>query len=134
MSDERVARILDGYELFNQGRLDEALKDFPDDIEWVAPDLFPEPGPYRGREGVRTFWETWHETFQEFRIEVLQVHDLEEHVVVIMRVLGTGRDSGVQVDTPAFPAVWTWRGDDIVRMEMFTTEDAAGEAIGKDWR
>jgi hypothetical protein len=55
-------------------------------------------------------------------------------VVVNMRVGGTGRDSGLDVDSPPFTAVWTWRDDRIVRMEMFTSEDSASDAIGKDWR
>jgi ketosteroid isomerase-like protein len=134
VSDERVERILDGYRLFNEGKLDQALEGFPDDIEWVVLDIVPDPGPYHGRDGVRRFWETWHETFQDFRIEILQAHDLDDHVVVIMRVRGTGRDSGAVVDTPTFPAVWTWREGEIARMQMFMSEDSASEAIGKDWR
>jgi ketosteroid isomerase-like protein len=134
VSRERVEQILNGYQLFNQGKLDEALVGFPDDIEWVAPDMVPDPGPHVGPEGVRRFWEMWHETFRDFRAEIEQVHDLDDHVVVMARVHGIGRDSGAEVTTPTFPQVWTWHGDDIVRMEMFTSEDAVREAIGKDWR
>ena len=134
MSQERVEAILGGYDLFNRGEPDEALAGFSEDIEWVVLDMLPDPGPYTGREGVRRFWHTWHETFQDFRIEVLETHDLEDHVVVMTRVHGTGRDSGAGVSTPAFPAVWTWRDGEIVRMEMFMSEDSASEAIGKDWR
>jgi uncharacterized protein len=134
VSQELVARILAGYEQFNRGDLDQALSDFPDDIEWVAPDMVPDPGPHRGPEGVRRFWEMWRESFAEFRLEVIEAHDLDEHVVVIARIHGTGRDSGAPVTTPAFPQVWTAREGRIVRMEMFTSEDAAREAIGKDWR
>jgi ketosteroid isomerase-like protein len=134
VSRERVERILDGYRLFNEGKLDEALEGFPDDIEWVELDLLPDRGPYRGPEGVRRFWKTWQETFDEFRIEIVEIHDLDEHVVVIMRVRGIGRDSGLEVNSAAFPAVWTWRDDQIVRMEMFMSEDNVRAAIGKDWR
>jgi ketosteroid isomerase-like protein len=131
---EVVERILAGYDLFNRGELDQALIGFSDQIEWVAPDMVPDPGPHRGPEGVRRFWDTWRESFQEFRLEVLDVHDLDEHVVVIARIHGTGRDSGVPVTTPSFPQVWTSDGSEIVRMEMFPSEDSAAEAIGKDWR
>ena len=134
MSRERVERILQGYERFNRGEFDEALAGFPDEIEWVAPDMFPDPGPFKGREGVRRFWNTWQETFREFIIEIEQVHDLDEHVVVIARVRGTGRDSGAEVTTPAFPHVWTLAGDWPVRMQMFTSEQAARDVIGRDWR
>jgi ketosteroid isomerase-like protein len=134
VSRERVERVLDLYRLFNEGKFDEALQELPDDIDWVVLDVLPDQGPYRGREGVRRFWATWQETFDDFRIEILATHDLDHQVVVTMRVGGTGRDSGIGVDSPAFPAVWTWRDDDIVRMEMFSSEDDLRAAIGKDWR
>ena len=134
MAPELVERILAGYELFNQGRLDEAIEGMPDEIEWIAPEMFVDRGPYRGREGVRRFWDAWHDTFDGFRIEIAEVHDLGEHLVVIASVGGTGRDSGVEVTTPAFPHVWTSHGDELRRMEMFSSEDAARETIGKDWR
>lgn len=131
LSRERVERILAGYERFNRGELDEALVGFSDDVEWVAPPQFLEPGPFKGPAGVRRFWDTWLETFQDFRIEIEEVHDLEDHVVVIARVHGTGRDSGADVATPSFPHVWTFRGDEIVRMEM--SEEAAREVLGRNW-
>jgi len=131
---EVVDRVLAGYDLFNRGEFDEAMVGFSDDIEWIAPDMVPDPGPHRGIDGVRRFWEAWRETFPDFRLEVLEVHDLEEHVVVMARVHATGRGSGAPVTTPAFPQVWTWNGSEVVRMEMFTDSDAAAAAIGKDWR
>jgi ketosteroid isomerase-like protein len=134
VSQERVARVLHGYDLFNRGEIDEALDGFPDDIEWVVPDVVPDPGSYTGRDGVRRFWDMWRESFRDFRIEILQVHDLDDHVVVSTRVRGKGRDSDAEVTTPTFPQVWTFSGDTIARMEMFRSEDAAREAIGKDWR
>jgi ketosteroid isomerase-like protein len=131
---EVVERILAGYDLFNRGEFEQALVGFSEDIEWVAPEMVPDPGPHRGPEGVRRFWDTWRESFPDFRLDVVEVHDLEEYVVVMARIHGTGRDSGAPVTTPAFPQVWTWDGREIVRMEMFTNSDAAAAAIGKDWR
>jgi ketosteroid isomerase-like protein len=134
MSQERVDRILAGYDQFNRGEFDEALIGLSEDIEWVAPDMVPDPGPHKGPQGVRRFWDMWQESFVDFRAEIVEVHDLEDHVVVIARVHGIGRDSGVEVTTPAFPQVWTFSEGRIVRVEMFTSADSASEAIGKDWR
>ena len=134
MSQELVERVLAGYELFNAGELDQALIGFSQDIEWVAPDMVPDPGPHKGPDGVRRFWDMWRETFEDFTIEVEEAHDLGDQVVVIARIHGTGRDSGVPVTTPSFPQVWTWDGQAIVRMEMFSSEEAAREAIGRGWR
>jgi len=131
---EIVERILAGYDSFNRGDFDQALEGFPADVEWVAPETFLEPGPHKGPEGVRRFWEAWRDSFETFRLEIEDVHDLGEHVVVIARIHGTGRDSGAPVTTPSFPQVWTIAGDLVARMEMFTSSDAAAEAIGRDWR
>jgi ketosteroid isomerase-like protein len=129
-----VERILAGYAAFNRGNFDQALEGMPEDVEWVAPESFLEPGPHRGPEGVRRFWEAWRESFETFTLEIEDVHDLGEHLVVIARIHGTGRDSGAPVTTPTFPHVWTLDGDQVTRMEMFTSSDAAAEAIGRDWR
>ena len=134
MSRERVERVLDGYAAFNRGDLDAAVDGFGEDMDWVVPDILPDPGPFRGPQAIRQFWEMWREQFSEFRIEIEETHDLDEHVLLLARVRGIGRDSGVDVSTPTFPQVWTFRDERIVRMEMFPSEEAAREAIGRDWR
>jgi ketosteroid isomerase-like protein len=134
VTQELVERILVGYDQFNRGEFDEAMIGFSDQIEWIAPEMVPEPGPHRGPDGVRRFWETWRETFPDFKLEIAEIHDLGEHVVVMARIQATGRDSGAPVETPPFPQVWTWNGSEIVRVEMFTSSEDAAAAIGKDWR
>ena len=133
MSRERVEGVLRGYELFNEGNAEEALDGFDEEIEWIAPAILPDTGPFNGHEGVLRFWQLWVDDFSEFRVELQEVHDLDEHVVVMARVRAVGRDSGAEVTTPTFPHVWTWRGDKVIRMEMFPTTPAASAAIGKDW-
>jgi ketosteroid isomerase-like protein len=133
LSQDRVERVVYGYELFNRGELDQALEGFDDEIEWVTPDILPDPGPFRGAEGVRQFWTMWREIFTEFQIQIEEVFDLDEYVVVQASVSGIGRDSGAEVSTPSFPHVWTWRDDKIVKMEMFQSTAEAQAATGKSW-
>jgi ketosteroid isomerase-like protein len=130
MSRERVETILAGYAAFNGGDLDAALEGFPDDVVWEVPEMLPDQGPFVGREGVRRFWELWRETFSEFRVELDEVIDADEHVIVMIRVWGRGRDSGVEVTTPTFPQVWTWRGDEIARVRMLPSKEEALKAAG----
>lgn len=134
MAREVVERILAGYESFNRGDFDQAIEGFTEDVEWVAPELFLEPGPHRGPDGVMRFWESWRDSFESFQLEIEEAHDLGDHLVVIARIHGTGRDSGAPVTTPSFPQVWTIAGDRVTRVEMFTSSDEAAEAIGRDWR
>jgi ketosteroid isomerase-like protein len=130
MSRERVETILAGYAAFNSGDLDAAVEGLPDDIVWEVPEMLPDPGPFVGREGVRRFFELWLETFSEFRIELDEVIDADEHVIVMIRVSGRGRDSGVEVATPTFPQVWSWRDDEIARVRMLPSKEEALAAAG----
>jgi ketosteroid isomerase-like protein len=129
MSRERVETILGGYAAFNSGDIGAALEGFAEDIVWEVPDVLPDAGPFAGREGVRRFWELWRENFTDFRVELGEVIDAGDHVIVMIRVRGRGRDSGVEVTTPEFPQVWTWRGDAIAHVRMLTSrEEALAEA------
>ena len=107
-----------------------ALEGFDPEVEWIVLDLLPERGPFRGREGVRRFWELWSETFSLFRIEIKDVTGAGQNVIVTMRVSGTGRDSGAQVITPWFPQAWSARDGKFVRVEMFTSREEALESVG----
>jgi ketosteroid isomerase-like protein len=99
-------------------------------MEWVVLEDFPDPGPFRGIEGTRAFWELWKGTFDEFHAELEEYVEAENSMIVMVRMVGRGKDSGVSVDTPTFPMVWTVRDDQVVRMQMFTSRDDALEAVG----
>jgi ketosteroid isomerase-like protein len=99
-------------------------------MEWVVLDMLPDTGPFRGPEGARRFWDMWSEAFDEFRAELEEYVDAGESVIVVARMTGRGKDSGVAVDTPAFPMVWTQRNEQIVRVEMFDSRAGALAAVG----
>ena len=72
----------------------------------------------------------WEETFDDFRAEVEEYAEGDDAIVVIMHMVGRGKDSGATVDTPAFPMVWTVRDDAFARMEMFDSRENALKAAG----
>jgi ketosteroid isomerase-like protein len=99
-------------------------------MEWIVLDDFPDPGPFRGIEGTRAFWDMWKDTFDDFRAELEEYVDAGESVIVVTRMVGRGKDSGAAVDTPSFPMVWTVRNGSVARMQMFANKDDALAAIG----
>ena len=99
-------------------------------MEWIVLDTLPDTGPFRGPEGTRQFWDMWRDTFDEFRAELESYVDAGDAVIVITRMVGRGRDSGVAVHTPSFPMVWTTRNNVTVRMEMFDSREKALVAVG----
>jgi ketosteroid isomerase-like protein len=130
VSSERVRRILEGLEAFNSGDFEAAIADFPEDVEWRVLEQLPEQGPFRGREGVLRFWESWRESFSDFHAEVDEVLDAGDHVIVMLHMVGRGRDSGADVETPTYAQMWTFRGDEVERVRMLQSKKEALEAAG----
>jgi ketosteroid isomerase-like protein len=131
MSEESVEMIRRGYEAFNRGDLDSAIADLDPEIEWLGPGDLPDaPSVYRGHDGVRAFWALWNDVFERFWVEIEEMIDAGDHVVALVRVHGRGRDSGIEVETPIYPHVWTVRDGKSVRMEMMPSRREALEAVG----
>jgi ketosteroid isomerase-like protein len=68
-------------------------------------------------------WEAYRVTGDEFRAVGT------DHVFVAGRQAGTGRRSGVEVDSPGF-TVWTFRAGKVVRLLAHYDRDSALDAAG----
>jgi ketosteroid isomerase-like protein len=131
MTEERVAAILQGYDALNRGALDEVAGNLSPDFEFVPPAILPESGVLRGREGLIGFWKMWTDMFDDFHIDIEETIDAGDRVVVMAAARGIGKDSGIEVRSPSFPHVWTFRDDKIVRMEAMQNRATAMEAVGR---
>jgi ketosteroid isomerase-like protein len=67
----------------------------------VPPELSAEPDTYRGRDGLRRYFALWEEQISELDIAVEQIIDNDEAIVVLARISGRGRGSGVPVELHA---------------------------------
>jgi uncharacterized protein len=130
MTKERVDWVRTGYAAFNRGELHEGLEGIADDVTWEVLDVFPEKGPFHGREGILRFWQSWAETFSEFRAEIEEIVDVGDHIVVVMHVSGRGHGSDAPMRTPTFAQIWTWKGDRIGRVRMVSDKDEALALVG----
>jgi ketosteroid isomerase-like protein len=85
---------------------------------------------YRGIEGQRSRWENVNATWDDFHIAVAEVHGVDaERVVVVLRLLGKAKVSGVPLDT-LLGQVWTWRDGKVWRIVTYTEPGDALEAVG----
>jgi ketosteroid isomerase-like protein len=130
MSRENVDRILAGYDAVNRGDLEAAATGLSPEFELRPPPILPDADVYRGPEGFRRFWQTWIDSFDEFRIDIEEVIDAGDIVVVMAAVCGRGKDSGVETRSPSFPQVWRLQGSEIASMEALQNRAAAVEALG----
>jgi ketosteroid isomerase-like protein len=130
MPQENVELVRERFERFV------ATGDVEDD--WYAADFvwdmstfrgWPEQKHYRGASGTREFLGDWLEAWDDWRLELEELHEAEDdRVVAVSRQYGrskTGLDA-----TMHFGQVWTLRDGLYVRMQMYATPEEALEAAG----
>jgi ketosteroid isomerase-like protein len=130
MSQENVEIVADTIAAFNQGDLDAASDYWTDDLDYRAAQGAPDdPGPIHGKEAMRTYVQDWLDTFDDFRGEVIELIDAGDDVIVVMRIGGRAKLSGVETDL-AFAAIYTIRDGKIARGREYWTREQALEAAG----
>ena len=83
----------------------------------------------RGHSGVLEAFKIWPKQWDDYRIDIHQIADRGDHVLVIARTRGRGKQSGVRVEMD-FSFLFTVRNEKVVEMKIFMREDQALEAAG----
>ena len=113
--------------VLNAGDLDGFLALIAEDVEFTSMVAEAEGTTFRGHDGVRAWWETVRDAFEDVRWEVLDVRGTRERGVTTFRMTGTL--GGVPVAQTMWQAVKardgmaTWWG-------FFGSEGEAVEAVG----
>ena len=117
-------------EALNAGNFDALAEVFHPELEHHSVFAAVEGEVYHGIDGQRRRWENVHATWDDFRIAVAEVHDVDdEHVVVVLRLTGKAKASGVPLDT-LLGQLWTWREEKVWRIVTHTDRREALEAVG----
>ena len=128
MSQENVEIVRRGYDHYN--RTGEAEYDVldPEVVYDVSRRTF-DPRVYHGHQGVREFLALIREQWASMRLEPQDFVDSEDTVAVSIRLVGVGKESGVETTADA-AHVWTFRDGKIIRQTTFQTMAEALEAAG----
>src|SRR4029450_13804469 len=97
MGEELVQLVEKGYEAWNSGDRSWVLEHMSPDVEWITPPEDPDPGTYRGLEGVETYWAQWRAAVGQLQFTIEEPGDAGESVVVAARRHGRGEHSGLEV-------------------------------------
>jgi ketosteroid isomerase-like protein len=145
--DGRIARVrpfMDRAEALRAAELPRnvaaalrALEELPDVSDVWDPELeminaagWVIEATYRGREGVRRWWDDLADAFGEFEAIVMTVRAIEgERVLTTQRSVGSFRLTDIPFDAP-WASIFTFRDGRIVRAEGFLNESRALRAAG----
>jgi ketosteroid isomerase-like protein len=85
---------------------------------------------FRGRQGTRDYFATLGEVFDDMRVEIEEITEAgEDRLVVMVRVTGRGKGSGVNVEQRN-GQVWTFVRGKVARVDSFMSRAEALEAAG----
>ena len=111
----------------------EALGDMPfhPDMQFRSLLFAVEGGAiYHGIQGLRQWAQDIDSVFDDLNNELIDLHEVDdERAVVVVRVTGRAKGSGVPVDERR-GQVWTWRKGKLWRNDAFPNPDEAFKAAG----
>jgi ketosteroid isomerase-like protein len=130
MSDSGVVRQM--LDVLNGEGTEAALAWFAEDFHGVVPpELSAEPDSYDGHDGVRRYFDSFHEIVADLRFDATELIDVAPNVVAAHGLItGSGRESGIPINMPA-PLLMRLRDGKVVEMSAYPTVEeavAAGSA------
>ena len=133
MSQDNVETIREMFALLNERGVGAATEVFGDllaaDFELEEAAELPDPEAYTGREAFIDNMAKLEESFEELRIEPLEIVDLGEKVIVVVSMSGRGHGSSVPVEM-TFAQLWSLRDGKAVSLRDYATRAEALEAVG----
>jgi ketosteroid isomerase-like protein len=130
MSRENIEIVKRALYAFSHGEADAFADLTTPDVEWKTGLGAIEGGEiFRGREGVKTYFERLGGAWDEFSFIADEFRDDDDVVLVLGRLEGRGRGGGVPVDSPV-GAVWDLRGGKIWRLRAYLDHAEATEVAG----
>ena len=129
MSQENVEIVRPAYEAWNGGDLDAALRDTHPGVEFVQDTRIPGAVNLTGRSEVRTWLDSFHETWESFRIAPERIEAVGSRVLVVARISAKGRMSEAEVEQRV-GHVLTLEDGQITRWESYADAADALEAVG----
>jgi ketosteroid isomerase-like protein len=100
-------------------------------VEWRAPTSLPWGGTFHGHDGFQEFLGKVTEHLDEFRLEPLQLLDVRDRIVVLLRLAGRPTGRATQFNVPEVH-VWTLRQGRIVGHEAYFDTAIVLRALGLD--
>ena len=130
MSQENVGVIRSAFAAVNRGDRETAIGFLHPEVVIDATRSVFNPTSYVGMQGIRQWMADTDEVWQRFGLEVSELIDAGDKVVVIGRLVGRGKASGVEVEQP-IAGIWNVRDGRVVRVELgYTDRSEALRAAG----
>ena len=128
MAEDYEAIYRNMVDAWNTGEVERLVEYMAEDVE-IESFLIVVEGAYRGHEGVRQWWSSYHDTFPDWHAAVLDIRANDAATAALLRLSGHGGSSGAPVDLKMWHVV-LWREGLAKRISAYEDEATALEAAG----
>ena len=130
MSEENIEKVRRTVAAYNRGDVEGALEEWASDAvwDWSKGHGF-DAGIYRGRDEIRGFWHERLAAFEEIRIELVDIQEIEDDLLIVENMgYVRGRD-GIEAQARS---AWIirFREGEQTRLTLYQTREEALEAAG----
>jgi ketosteroid isomerase-like protein len=132
MSQENLEIVRRAVEAFNSGDLRRIVALTHPDFDGVVPaEISAEPDSYRGHDGIRRYFNSFHDAMDQIRFEGDRFCAVGDSVVFALRLTAKGRQTAIAVEQRS-AGVWSVREGKIVRIRAYASLEQARRAVGLD--
>ena len=130
VGEAELAALGGVYEVWSQGNWRPRFEVYADDMEWGWSDEFPGLAgiAHEPEERSRRLRE-WLSPWEDWRCEAEDYVTSGDHVVALTRYSGTGKESGVAVNTQG-AHLWRFRDGKVVLLVVYSSRERALAAAG----
>ena len=130
MSETNVEIVRAGIDAWNRRDYEAAIGFLHADVELVPMRAVFEGTVYRGPEGFRAFLDDMNEDWEDFSLEPDEFREIDgERVLVLGRMQGRGKASGMEFEAPA-AWVCELRDGRVTKVQFYAHEEAAQDDLG----
>ena len=128
MSEENVEKVRRGFAEYNRGDVEGALEEWAPDAVWDWSNGHGfDAGVYRGHDEIRAFWQERGAAWEEVRIELIDLIEVQDDQVIVENVgYLRGRD-GIEVEARSAWLI-TFRDGKQTSLTLYQTKQEALEA------
>jgi ketosteroid isomerase-like protein len=130
VSQENVEMVRAAFQAFETNDMEGVLRLCDENIQITLPAELPSVTPHQqGHAGILEAFATWPEQWDDFRVDILRIAEIGDHVAVTVLNRGRGKDSGAEVEA-RFTHVFAVRGGKLAEWRIFMNEEEALKAVG----
>ena len=130
MSEENVEAVQEGFASFAEKGVEGVIPFYTEDAVIYSIPEWPDDPEYYGHDGVRKLTRQWAENFDDFGIDVRELHDAGGTVVALIELTGQTKDSGIPMGMEIGAVFSGFRDGKIAQQRLFSSWELALEAAG----